>query len=64
MSTDMDELFSRDPLGYSKQDREEIIRYMREARERMLQGDKKAGSAKTAAKPKEVKDIDLGELGL
>jgi hypothetical protein len=62
--TDFDELFDRDPLSYSKQDREAVVRYMREARERMLQGDKKAGGVKAAAKPKEVKEIDLGELGL
>lgn len=62
--TDINALFDKNPLEYTKTDIDEIISYMREARTRFNQGVKSAGSEKAAKPPKEVKALDLSALGL
>lgn len=66
MTTDINALFDKNPLEYAADgsDRKAIIAYMREARERFNQGIKNAGSEKVPKAPKEVKKLDLKDLGL
>jgi len=55
---DMAELFSRDPLGYSKQDIEVIVARFRESRKQFDLGNKRAGSTKpVSAKTKAIEDL-------
>lgn len=62
--TDINALFDKNPLEFTKEDISEIIAYMREARTKFNQGAKSAGSEKIAKPPKEVKPLDLSSLGL
>lgn len=50
--TDLSELFSRDPLKYSKDDISAIIAKMRESRAQFNLGNMKAGTVKPKAPPK------------
>lgn len=65
--SDIGELFSRDPLKLTREDRAAIIAKYREARNQFVLGVKSAGNAKKI-KGGEVKikdlDIDLSDLGL
>lgn len=68
MST-LSELFATDPLQLTKENIDEIIAYMRDARARYALGDKSAGNtkkvAKTAApKTKSANPIDISDLDL
>ncbi len=66
--SDITELFNRDPLDLSKQDIQEIIKFMREQRQRFaIEGVKAKAPAKKVDPKKplnKVKEIDLGDLGL
>jgi hypothetical protein len=64
VTTDINELFDRDPLSFTKETGEvaAIIAYLREARTKYNQGSKQAGSEKATPKPKEVKNLSLDEL--
>lgn len=65
--SDIQELFDRDPLTFTKegQEVEQIISYLREQRQKHMQGVRGAGSMKA---PKEVKapskPVSLDDLGL
>lgn len=70
-SDSLDELFSRDPLGYSKADIETIIAEQRAQRARWMQvesaGGKRMPGAKAKTTPGKVaapSDISLDKLGL
>lgn len=65
MSTDISELFARDPMGLSTQDLDAIIARYREAQSQFALGAKQAGNTKKVAKPDaKIASIDLGALGL
>lgn len=62
--SDISELFAKDPLSLTREDRTSIITYYRENRQRFITGQKvlkaeKAPKAKAAAI-----DIDLGDLDI
>lgn len=61
--SDLAELMSRDPLGLSDQDLDQIILRLRQARASYKLGAKSAGNPKNTTKPK-AKTIDLDALGL
>ncbi len=66
------ELFSRDPLGLTKIDISRVVNYMRESRQRFLQGNAKAGTpavkkspaAKAGSALADQLKLDLSDLGL
>ncbi len=61
--SDLAELFARDPLTYTRDDLDGIIRHLRDKRQQFLIGDKAAARPpKDASKPKP--DINLEDLGL
>jgi len=72
MATDLALLFSTDPLHLTNENIDEAIAYLRSARARYLEGDKKAGNpsdkkpkAKAEKRVKEAKPaIDLNELDI
>jgi hypothetical protein len=59
MSTDIQELFDRDPLKLTKDDLATIIRTLRERRQQYVAGVKGAGSMKEKPKPIDLKALDL-----
>lgn len=67
--SDLHEIMSRDPRGYTKQDLDTIIRVLRERRHQFNLGNAKAGSTKPlSAKDKATlelaKQLDLKALDL
>jgi len=62
---DISLLFQIDPLKLTREDIDSLIKHYREARERFLIGDRKAGKA-PAAKPEKKKPVNLtlGDLDL
>jgi len=68
--SDLDELFDRDPLGFSKLDLEKIVTRLREYRENYMKGDKTAGKTKPSKsvsltkKLEPVAQLNLEDLGL
>jgi hypothetical protein len=64
MTTDINELFDRDPLSFTKEGGEvaSIIAYLRERRTQFNQGAKQAGSEKATPKVKEIKPLSLEQL--
>jgi hypothetical protein len=55
--SDLQELFSRDPLEYSEKDIDQIIEEFRARRKQFNLGNAKAGSAKLTAKQKEAAEL-------
>ena len=63
MSTDISELFARDPEQLTDQDLDAIVAHLQTLRAQFMLGAKTAGNMKK--KPAEkVKNINLDELGL
>lgn len=60
--SDINDLMHTDPLLLTREDRTEIIKYLREQRHRYTLGDTKAGTMKPKAEPKALKG--LGDLGI
>jgi len=56
--TDIQELFDRDPLQLTKTDIAEMIRELRERRQKQQAGYKSAGSMKTQPKPIDINSLD------
>ena len=62
MST-IQEIFDRDPLSLTKEDRAVLIGYYRQARANFALGDKSAGSTKKAtAKGPKITTLDIEDL--
>jgi len=60
MSGEIQDLFDKDPMKYSKQDLDTIIAYMRKAREEFRTGDKRAGTEPRKKKNKGAGiDVDI-----
>lgn len=55
--SDLQDLFSRDPLEYSEKDIDQIIEEFRARRKQFNLGNVKAGSAKLTAKQKESAEL-------
>jgi hypothetical protein len=64
--SDLADLFAKDPLNYTREDIDTVIRRFREANAQWQAGQKSAGSTKKMnAKSKEPETkVDLGDLGL
>lgn len=68
--TSLDELLSRDPMGYMAQDRGKIVAYLREQRKKWdsgkttQKGQVEAGAPKAKAKGQIALPLDLKALGL
>lgn len=57
------ELFERDPLELTKEDRAKIIARMREARNQFMLGDKTAGKVKKPSKsPADLLNLNLDDI--
>lgn len=59
---DIAELFARDPLQLTQEDIESICHHYREARQKNLLGDKKAGKTPEAKVKKAPVNLDLNDL--
>jgi len=64
MSTDISELFARDPESLTDQDLDTIVAHLQTLRAQFMLGAKTAGTMKKKAPKEKVTNIDLGELGL
>jgi len=64
MSTDISELFARDPEHLTDQDLDGIVKHLQTLRAQFMLGAKTAGNMKKKPAAEKVTNINLDELGL